>query len=1299
MKNLIIIFSVLLVLVTSSLVKAQSWTIYNADVDPTAFDPVFSESNGAGSFTYSTLVDPDDAGNNLLSIKTDDDPLSEKDNIQLRQYTDADALTVVLKVRTVDVASKGLLFDMDFRSALSTRFAIKVLNDGTYDIDKGGDGIVPDKGDWGFDATEWNTFRFTKSGAEVNIYLNEDATPVFTLPAVGSADGNGYWRFGDGWSNEDVDSQYDWVTWDYSGAYSPTESELPAELKGEIPVGDWTVYNADVDPTAFDPAFSESNGAGTFTYSTLVDPADATNNFLSIKTDDDPLTDKDNIQLRQYTDVDAATVVLKARTIDLANKGLLYDMDFRSAASTRFAIKVLNDGTYDIDKGGDDVVPDKGDWGFDATQWNIFRFTKDGEEVNIYINEDPTPVFTLTAVGSVDGSGYWRFGDGWSSEDVDTQYDWVTWDYTGAYSPAETQLPADLVDQETPLGDWTIYNADVEPTAFDPAFSESNGAGTFTYGIIPDTFIPNNNLLNIKTDDDPLTDKDNIQLRQYTDADAVTVVLKARAIDLANKNLLFDMDFRSAASTRFAIKVLNDGTYDIDKGGDGVVPDKGDWGFDATEWNIFRFTKNGAEVNIYINEDPTPVFTMTAAGTADGSGYWRFGDGWSNEDVDTQYDWISWDHSGAYAPSQTRLPDDLVKPPLGDWTIYQADVEPGAFDPVFSESNGAGTFAYGILADPDDASNSLLNVKTDNDPLTDKDNIQLRQYTDADAVTVVLKARTIDIANKNLLFDMDFRSAASTRFAIKVINDGTYDIDKGGDGVVPDKGDWGFDATGWTIFRFTKNGAEVNIYIDEDPTPAFTLSAVGSADGNGYWRFGDGWSNEDVDSQFDWVTWDYSGAYSPEQTRLPDELLGLEPEVPAPTLKVLGSIDYLSQDLGFALDFTFDTYKLSGKDLTEDITITPPADFEVSVDTVTWFTNANPLVIAQTGGIVEDTVIIVRLNASAIGDYSGEISNTSEGAEAELVDVTGTTVELIPEITITGTLEPFIQNISTPSASQNYRVSGINLKDSITVSAPAGYEVSPDNTEWATSFRIGAIDRSITNAFVYVRQFASELGNITDSVSHSSPDASEVNLAVTGEVISDPGINVAGELTEFIQSLGTPSPSQAYTLSGSSLTSSIEISLPEGFEVSIDDNIWLNSLTLVPLEGTVETMTIFVRLNVTSTGTYSGNIVHASAGVEDVAKAVSGTADDTVLALFDAEDLIFNIYPNPSSDKITIKRINELAEGKVSLYSLQGTLIRNYALQSGSSELELDVSNLQSGVYIVGYEGDGKVITQRLIKR
>ena len=1262
MKNLNTIFSVLLMLITSSLVNAQSWTVYNADVDPLSFDPVFEVTQQSGAFTNQIVVDPENAGNNLLQMTT----ATIADNNQWRQPTTAENLTIVIKAKSLDAANKNLLFDMDMRNSTAGRFSLRVLTDGTYSIASGGSGSEV----LGHNASEWTIYRFTKSGQDVNVYLDEDPTPVATFTSTSTSDGSDYFRFGDGWGSGNIDTQIDWVTWDLTGAYSPADQALPSELV--TPVANWTVYNADVDPLSFDPPFEVTQQTNAINQ-IIADPDNPDNSLLQMTT----AVVGDNNQWRQPTTAENLTIVIKAKSLDVANKNLLFDMDMRNTTAGRFSLRVLTDGTYSIASGGSgsEVL------GHNASEWTIYRFTKSGQDVNVYLDEDPTPVATFTSTSTTDGSDYFRFGDGWGSGNIDTQIDWVTWELSGAYSPSELALPDELT--KIPVGDWTVYEADVDPLLFDPAFEVTQQSGSFTNQIIADLERPGNNLLQMRTTD--ITD--NNQWRQPTTAENLTIVVKAKSLDPSTKNLLFDMDMRNTTAGRFSLRVLTDGTYSIASGGSGSEV----LGHNAAEWTIYRFTKSGQDIAVYLDEDPTPVVTFTSTSTTDGSDYFRFGDGWGSGNIDTQFDWVAWDFTGAYAPSQSRLPDNLLQAPLGDWTVYEADVDPLSFDPAFEVTQQSGAFTNQIVVDPEDAGNNLLQMTT-----TDiTDNNQWRQPTTAENLTIVVKAKSLDVANKNLLFDMDMRNSTAGRFSLRVLTDGTYSIASGGSGSEV----LGHNASEWTIYRFTKSGQDVKVYLDEDPTPVATFTSTSTTDGSDYFRFGDGWGSGNIDTQIDWAVWDLTGAYSPYARRLPDELTGAAPEVPVPTLKTLGSVAALSQDLGLATDLTIGTYKLSGTDLTDNITVTPPVNFEVSVDTINWYTNANPLAIAHTDGIVEDTVLIVRLNAIAVGEYSGDISNTSEGAEEELVSVSGTTIDLIPEITLTGTLEKFVQNISTPSSSQNYRVSGVNLKDSLTVTAPAGYEVSADDVAWGTSFRIGATDRTITNAFVYVRQFASAIGSISDSISHTSTDATEVKMAVTGEVISDPGITIEGDFTDFSQSLGTPSAAQSYTISGSSLTSNIDISLPDDFEISIDENIWLKSLTLVPLDGIVETMILFVRLNATAKGTYSGNIVHSSVGVDDVAKAVSGTTDDTVLAILGPDDIAFAIWPNPSSDKITIQRENELGEAKVSVYSLQGNLISQYAVGFGSKLLELDIRGLESGVYIVGYQGDGKVITQRLIKK
>ena len=105
----------------------------------------------------------------------------------------------------------------------------------------------------------------------------------------------------------------------------------------------------------------------------------------------------------------------------------------------------------------------------------------------------------------------------------------------------------------------------------------------------------------------------------------------------------------------------------------------------------------------------------------------------------------------------------------------------------------------------------------------------------------------------------------------------------------------------------------------------------------------------------------------------------------APTITVTGTLGSFVQGLG--LPSTAQTYAIAGVNLVDNITITPPVNFEVSNDGGnTWFNNASPLVIAPTSGSVSDT-ISVRLNASALGNYSGTIVDTTTGTGANSVDL------------------------------------------------------------------------------------------------------------------------------------------------------------------------------------------------------------------------------------------------------------------------------------------------------------------------
>ena len=86
------------------------------------------------------------------------------------------------------------------------------------------------------------------------------------------------------------------------------------------------------------------------------------------------------------------------------------------------------------------------------------------------------------------------------------------------------------------------------------------------------------------------------------------------------------------------------------------------------------------------------------------------------------------------------------------------------------------------------------------------------------------------------------------------------------------------------------------------------------------------------------------------------------------------------------------SYTVSGINLTADIEIAAPADFEISTTSGTNF--GSTATLPQSGGNVSATTIYVRLNGSTPGISSGNITHTSSGAAMQNVAVTGTTAAL-----------------------------------------------------------------------------------------------------------------------------------------------------------------------------------------------------------------------------------------------------------------------------------------------------------------
>ncbi|MBE0661483.1 MAG: T9SS type A sorting domain-containing protein [Bacteroidales bacterium] len=93
------------------------------------------------------------------------------------------------------------------------------------------------------------------------------------------------------------------------------------------------------------------------------------------------------------------------------------------------------------------------------------------------------------------------------------------------------------------------------------------------------------------------------------------------------------------------------------------------------------------------------------------------------------------------------------------------------------------------------------------------------------------------------------------------------------------------------------------------------------------------------------------------------------------------------------------TFTVEGSDLTANITITPPTNYEISETSLSGFTS-NPITLTHSDGVVAETTIYVRLKAGlAVGNYDNElITLASTDADNKTVTCSGS-VTAPPSIT------------------------------------------------------------------------------------------------------------------------------------------------------------------------------------------------------------------------------------------------------------------------------------------------------------
>jgi len=243
----------------------------------------------------------------------------------------------------------------------------------------------------------------------------------------------------------------------------------------------------------------------------------------------------------------------------------------------------------------------------------------------------------------------------------------------------------------------------------------------------------------------------------------------------------------------------------------------------------------------------------------------------------------------------------------------------------------------------------------------------------------------------------------------------------------------------------------------------------------------------------------------------------------------------------------YSTYQVVGNYLSAPITVTAPEHFEVSTATDTGYAPSIELAYNFNGNIY------VRINSLVVGEHSGVLTLSSDGAMDETAQLIGETVE--PPITwnITENLTAFSHEVGTPSAYQSYTLSATGAYSSstldLTVDGP--FEISSSASgPWSATLELAYN----FNGSVYVRMNSSVAGNFTGSILHETTDASPATIDLEGTA-TPPAGNFASDLffSEYIE--------------GSSNNKAIEIFNGTGAAVDLSNysvKLYANGVTSPP---------------------------------------------------------------------------------------------------------------------------------------
>ncbi|WP_138432857.1 T9SS type A sorting domain-containing protein [Winogradskyella algicola] len=579
-------------------------------------------------------------------------------------------------------------------------------------------------------------------------------------------------------------------------------------------------------------------------------------------------------------------------------------------------------------------------------------------------------------------------------------------------------------------------------------------------------------------------------------------------------------------------------------------------------------------------------------------------------------------------------------------------------------------------------------------------------------------------------------------------------------------------APNYTTGSMGINGDDaVELFSNVDTTPVVidvfgTIDCDPNAGGTTCpeWEHTDGWAYR-IDgtgpegSTFTTLNWTYSGT-----NQLEGGATNAECTVPfpigsysttastTPTINLNGSVSlFYYEGNGPSGE---ETLSISGINLTNDITLSVPSDFEVSLTSGGPY--ASSVVITQTGGTVMPTDVYIRLvSGLTVNTYTGDATASSMGATDATLALTGTVAPADPLINTSGSISDLEYTVGNgPSTDDSFGVSALFLTDDLVITAPTNFQVSlTSGSGFANSITITPdMSGEVTSTDIFVRLNAGlAVGNYTGDVTVTSTGATDRTESVVGnvnpaaacsnvgdviitEVMQNPSADTdpAGEYFELYNTTGSSIdlqgwvikddvstgethtiisslviPANGYIVIGNVSTTVPTLDYNYGNDISlgnstdgiiiecgggtIDQVIWDNGATFPDPSGASMELSV-TALNATDNDD-GANWGVATSDIGNGDLGTPGAVNDYSLSTNSFENTTFSIYPNPTNTGIVTITSSNSDVMNVQVFDILGKQVKNETLIHNT----LNVSNLNTGVYILKITQNNATTTKKLV--